>query len=246
MNPARRASQRSVTLPAMTTPNLPSAATAHRTLLPHRIQSSFHRSLVAIAIMICPCALGAATLSSIRGSGFGLVIGQGVLPPVLPLQFALAGNAQGTPCFVPSASCVALFDLNLTASDIGSTFAFGPSDNGFASVSDFLTTGVGNEWSFALSNNPGGAVGLGPVSPLSGDTISQIDLTVNNLTFSQVQLPGPSGFETFTQAELDVTATVLGAEAPEPRFRLLLAAILIFVPLFRRRQDSPETPAGKA
>lgn len=201
----------------------------------HIRPSLFFTSLPAILVVFCPHGVQAATLNSITASGFGLVIGPGVLPPELPLQFAFEAGSPAEGCFAPSASCIFLFDSDLTNSDIGSTLTFGPSDAGFTAAANLLTGTTENEWAFSAASNAGGDVSFGPIPPLTGDTITGIDLTINNLTFSQVQLStGLSTVGTFTQAELDATVTILGTEAPEPRLTFIVAALFFLAPFLRR------------
>ncbi len=190
--------------------------------------------LLAVLATICPFCLTADTLSSVTASRIGFAR-QGILPSQLPLQFALAGDSP-TGCWVPSASCIVLLDQVLTLGDNGSTFVFGSSNAGFASAAKFLTDGVGGAWSFSVAGIGGGAAGIGTGPGLPGDTISEIDLTVNNLVFSQVQLPTsffPLEFAIHTRTQFDATITVLGSQVPEPRFTLLLAALFLAAASFR-------------
>jgi len=123
---------------------------------------------------------------------------------------------------------------------------FDQSSPGFASVASFLTDGIGDEFEFALSANAGGGFGdsLSNLFPnlnrpdFAGDVISEIDLTVNNLSFQQIQLPisnVPVMFGTFTEANPDLTITVQGSQAPEPSFAIPVAAGLLMAVFSRRR-----------
>jgi len=206
------------------------------------------RSLLVLAVgFILPFFANGTVLGTLHNAGIGFVLGQGELPFQLPLQFALAGDMGGTPCWVASPSCIVLLDHVLTAADIGTVFHFNPSSPGFAAAASFLTDGIDDEWSFSLIGGSGGSglpvsemfsPGLGP--DFVGDKISEIDLSVNNLSFSFVSLPAgpisnPGLMATFTQAQLDMTITVQGTPVPEPPTALLIAPVLAAAAVWRRR-----------
>jgi hypothetical protein len=83
----------------------------------------------------------------------------------------------------------------------------------------------------------------------AGNILSEIDLTINNLSFSVVQLPTgvPATLQPFTQATFDLTITVQGSSVPEPHSALLigtaltLAAVSQRVRKLPRRFQSPNT-----
>src|SRR5271167_2266915 len=105
------------------------------------------------AILAVPVSTRASTiLGSVVLANDGLILGQGVLPPQLPLLFAVSVDTPN-PCFAVSPTCLAIVDQTLTAADIGTTFVFDQSSPGFASVASFLTDGIGDEFEFALSAN---------------------------------------------------------------------------------------------
>jgi hypothetical protein len=203
-----------------------------------------NRAALLAAVMMSPVSLAAGTLGSVNISGVGLVTGQGVLPPQLPLQFSLAGDSPFS-CWSSSTSCVVLLDQVLTPADIGSVFSFDPSTAGFPAAAGFLTDGILDMWGLSLTGVQGG-IGVSDSSMLPpgsapdfiGYAVTEIDLTLNDLVFSQVQLPvsnNPITFGTFTQATLDITITAQGAPTPEPRSTLMLLAILLSMILHWRR-----------
>ena len=185
-----------------------------------------------------------AVLGSMNASDGGLVLGRGVLGPELNLRFTLS-DSQG-PCWIPSPpSCYVLLDQRLTPADIGKTFAItGASNADFGGAAASLTDGAENLWGFSIFPTPGGAIGI-PVSQFfpngggpdfRGYTISEVDLTIDNLLFYQVNLPtGWDTFGVFTVVQPSVTITVQGSAVPEPDTRaLLLVAAVIFA--YTRRQ----------
>jgi hypothetical protein len=191
-----------------------------------------YRVALFMCVMISPLSIGAAILGSLNvdGTGFGT---EGVQPSELSLGFALSGDTPGLSCWAPSTSCIVLLDRVVTPADIGAVFSFGPSTPGFGSVVSFLTDGVDDEWSFFIPGN-GGGVGASVSSILpprsgpdfAGDTITEIDLTLTALTFTQMGLPTSLGFETFTFANPNYTIAVEG-ETPEPEPALLVFGALL-------------------
>ena len=193
----------------------------------------------------------AGVLGSVNATGWGLVIGQGELQPVLNLRFAVS-DTGGNVCWISSPpSCYVLLDQVLTPDDIGKTFKISTaSDPDFQSIAATLTDGVDNEWSFSQFSNLNGGVGL-PVSAafpngggpdFLGDAITEIDLTVNDLVFRQVLLPSSlTTFDIFTEARPDVTISVQGNDVPEPRpLPLVIACSGIFL-FFRKLAPRLET-----
>jgi hypothetical protein len=186
----------------------------------------------------------AGVLGSVNVTGWSLVIGEGVLSPELNLRFAVS-DSGGSVCWISSPpSCYVLLDQVLTPADIGKTFVItGVSNPDFQGIAAALTDGIDNEWSFSQFSNPNGGVGM-PVSAafpngggpdFSGDTVTEVDLTINDLIFRQVTLPSSlTTFDIFTEAAPDVTISVQGSDVPEPATLPLLIAGSAILPLFRK------------
>jgi hypothetical protein len=186
----------------------------------------------------------AGVLGSVNVTGWGLVIGQGVLSPELNLRFAVSSSG-GSVCWISSPpSCYVLLDQVLTSADIGKTFVItGVSNPDFQGIVATLTDGLDNEWSFSQFSNLNGGIGF-PVSAafpngggpdFLGDTVTEVDLTINDLIFRQVTLPSSlTTFDTFTEATPDVTISVQGSDVPEPRPLPLLMAGSAILSLFRK------------
>jgi hypothetical protein len=186
----------------------------------------------------------AGVLGSANVTGWSLVIGQGVLSPVLNLRFAVS-DSGGSVCWISSPpSCYVLLDQVLTPADIGKTFKItAVSDPDFQGVAATLTDGIDNEWSFSQFSNPNGGIGF-PVSAafpngggpdFLGYTVTEVDLTINDLVFQQVTLPSSlTTFDIFTEARPDVTISVQGSAVPEPGPLPLLIAGSAILSLFRK------------
>ena len=199
------------------------------------------RAALLMAITGSVLLMRAGTLGSLNLDNFGLVLG---------FVFLISGDAPNTPCFVAASSCIVLFEQNLTPTDIGSVLRFGSSSPGFHSVVSLLTDGTDDEWS-ATRQGAGGAIGQSVSSMLparngpdfAGDTITEIDLTVNDLVFKQVQLPvsitNPGILGTFTEADANFTITVQGSELPEPQTVLLVPLALLVGGASRRLWKRP-------
>jgi hypothetical protein len=196
-----------------------------------------------------PCAAG--VLGSVNVTGWGLVIGQGVLSPVLNLRFAVSDRG-GSVCWISSPpSCYVLLDQVLTPADIGTTFKItAASDPDFQGVAATLTDGADNEWSFSQFSNLDGGIGF-PVSAafpngggpdFLGYTVTEVDLTIDDLVFQQVTLPSSlTTFDIFTEAKPDVTISVQGSALPEPGTLTLLIGGSAILPLFRKMAANSKT-----
>ena len=88
-----------------------------------------------------------------------------------------------------------------------------------------MTDGIDNEWSFSQFSNLNGGIGFpasaafpnGGGPDFLGDTVTEVDLTINDLIFQQVTLPSSlTTFDIFTEARPDVTISVQGSAVPEP------------------------------
>ena len=200
------------------------------------------RAVLLMFILTIPVSVKAGILGTHELSGFGL-LKPGIQPPQFGLLFALAGDANWA-CWNPGPSCPAILDQVLTVADIGSVYAFPPSNPNFAVVAGFLTDGIpGDWWSFAPDADAGGAVSSDVSQMLppgrtdfAGDILSEIDLTVNHLSFSVIQLPSgiPPTLQPYTQATFDLAITVQGSNAPEPQSALLIGTPLLLVAVSRR------------
>lgn len=173
----------------------------------------------------------ASVLESTNMTGWGLVIGPGVLAPQLNLRFAVSDSANV--CWLSSPSCLVLLDQALTPADIGRTFAITAVSNlDFPNIAATLTDGQDNMWSFSQFTNLNGGVGRavspGPpgVGPdFIGFTVTEVDLKINNLLFDQVLLPSSlTTWDVFTEVHPDVTITVQGNSVPEPNTSAVLLA----------------------
>ena len=174
----------------------------------------------------------ASVLESTNMTGWGLVIGQGVLAPQLNLRFAISDSSNV--CWISSPSCLVLLDQVLTPADVGRTFAITSlSDPAFPTIAATLTDGLDNMWSFSQFTNLNGGVGRA-VSPgplggpdFIGFSVTEVDLTINHLVFDQVLLPSSlTTWDVFTEVHPDVTITVQGNSVPEPNtWPILLAGI---------------------
>jgi hypothetical protein len=186
----------------------------------------------------------AGVLGSVNVTGWSLVIGEGVLSPSLNLRFAVSASG-GSVCWISSPpSCYVLLDQVLTPADIGETFVITAVSNpDFQGIVTTLTDGIDNEWSFSQFSNLNGGIGF-PVSAafpngggpdFLGDTVTEVDLTINDLVFRQVTLPSSlTTFDVFTEARPDVTISVQGSNVPEPRPLPLLMAGSAILSLFRK------------
>ena len=209
--------------------------------------------LLAFAISVFP--VRASSLSfDLNGFGFA---SPGVQPERIWLQLMISPSKEAF-CWKDTPSCYQVFSLILTPASIGSTFSANYSNNpNFATIAGLLTTGAGGYFTFSGRipdpvPDAGGGIGVGQSFPFpEGWTTDQVDLTINNLSFSTFQGPSPppaTSLQTYTDARFDVTLTVDSMVTPEPATLWIGGVSLSFIGglrLFRRRSRSKERAANR-
>ncbi len=198
--------------------------------------------LVFLAVAAIPANAGVIweeTTSTVQGGPFG-----GIFPPLASsVTFGLSvgsGCAFGVPCY-------GIFDLTLTAADIGHSFTANALTNpDFANIAATLTNGINDQvgefhhFSFDStgSSSEQNYFFNGTGGPdFAGYNISALVLTINSLTITD---DGPWNGGEWYYSTLGYTLDVEGgAPTPEPScFFLIGGALAVLVTLRRRLAGS--------